>query len=395
MRLIAPHKVGLMCGVQGRDMKVFHSCALRARIPLLIGLAAFTSTAAAGTYVLNDLGAQTASSSFASGINSLGQVVGGISNSGGPTQLFVYTQGRTVIQTVPGLDAAFSVEPSGINDVGQVTGFGCCLQDSPSSFVYNFNTHTVAAIPVGPQSSAGPINDRGEVTGEESEGLQGPFAYLYDSRTGTVSGLGSLAPGLFDATSSGNGINPAGAVTGGAQIESGAQHAFLYIGGEMRDLGTLGGQNSAGNAINRADQITGWSDTASGDMHAFKYASGTMKDLGTLGGAFSQGNSINAAGDIVGESSEAGDATDHAFIYRHHRMNDLNRLIDSHSPLAKFVTLSEGVGINDRGEIAANGTDSRTGESHAYLLTRKNQGHAGHEDEQDQQDQQDQQVDEQ
>ncbi len=359
-------------------MNVLHSCALRARIPLLIGLAVSASAATTTNYVLTDLGAQAATTSFATGIDSLGEVVGGLSTGGGPTQVFVYTQGRTVIQTVPGLDAAFSVEPSGINDVGQLTGFGCCLQDSPSSFVYDFRTHTVTAIPVGPQSSAGQINDRGQVTGEESEGLQGPFAYLYNSRTGTVSGLGTLAPGLFDATSSGNGINLAGSVTGSAEIASGAQHAFLYISGEMRDLGTLGGDNSAGNAINRAEQITGSSDTASGTTHAFKYANGTMQDLGTLGGTFSEGNGINAAGDIVGDSSLAAGATNHAFLYRNRKMTDLNTLLDSRSPLAQFVTLTEGVGINDRGEIAANGTDSRTGESHAYLLTPKNLAHGKH-----------------
>lgn len=359
-------------------MNELHSGAPRARIPLMIGLVACASAAQAASYELQDLGPQAATSSFATGINALGEVVGGFAASGGPTQLFVYTQGRTVTQTVPGLDAAFSVEPSGINDVGQVTGFGCCLQDSPSSFVYDFKTHTVTAIPVGPQSSAAQINARGQVTGEESEGLQGPFAYLFNSRTGSVSALGSLAPGLFDATSSGNGINLAGAVTGSAEIASGAQHTFLSINGEMRDLGTLGGEDSVGNAINRADEITGSSDTASGATHAFRYANGTMQDLGTLGGTFSEGNGINAAGDIVGDSGLAGSAIEHAFLYRKRKMTDLNTLLDSHSPLAQFVTLTEGVGINDRGEIAANGTDSRTGESHAYLLIPKNQVHGKH-----------------
>ncbi len=203
------------------------------------------------------------------------------------------------------------------------------------------------------------INDRGEVTGEEA--------------AGTVIGLGSLAPDLQDPTSSGNGINAAGSVTGSAEVDSTAQHAFLYVSGEMQDLGTLGGQDSVGNGINRADQITGWSDTATGGMHAFLYANGAMRDLGTLGGDFSEGNSINASGEVVGESSEAGDTVVHAFIYRDHKMSDLNGLIDSH--LAPFVELGAAVGINDRGEIAANGTDSRTGDSHAYLLIPKSQDH--------------------
>ena len=48
---------------------------------------------------------------------------------------------------------------------------------------------------------------------------------------------------------------------------------------------------------------------------------------------------------------------------------DLNALIDPADPLQPFVTLVEGVDINDLGQILANGFDSRTGESHAYLLT--------------------------
>jgi probable HAF family extracellular repeat protein len=364
---------------EGSDMDAFHSCALRASILLLTGFAVFAANAraetheGAETYVLTDLGAASGTDSFATGINAAGEIVGGISIAGGPDELFVYTRGQLVIQTVPGLDPADSVEPSGINDVGQVTGFGCCLEGSPSSFIYDFETHAVTVIPVGFESSVAQINDRGQATGEASQSAtMGPDAYLFNSRSGTFSPLGSLAPDLFNPFSSGNGINREGSVTGAADTESRSQHAFLSEGGQMTDLGTLGGENSVGNGINRADAITGWSDTASGAMHAFVYVDGTMRDLGTLGGDFSEGNSINASREIVGDSSEADNATIHAFIYRNHKMTDLNRLIDPRSPLARFVTLMDAVGINNRGEIAANGSDSRTGETHAYLLIPKN-----------------------
>jgi hypothetical protein len=48
-------------------------------------------------------------------------------------------------------------------------------------------------------------------------------------------------------------------------------------------------------------------------------------------------------------------------------MIDLNTL-DVGSPLAVYVTLTEAVDINDNGWIVANGIDSRTGNTHAYLL---------------------------
>ena len=50
-------------------------------------------------------------------------------------------------------------------------------------------------------------------------------------------------------------------------------------------------------------------------------------------------------------------------------MRDLNALIDPADPLRRFVTLRDGVDINDRGQILANGGDSRTGEGHAYLVS--------------------------
>jgi hypothetical protein len=55
-------------------------------------------------------------------------------------------------------------------------------------------------------------------------------------------------------------------------------------------------------------------------------------------------------------------------------MTDLNTLIDPASPLAPYVTLEEGRDIADTGFIVANGVDSRTGETHAYLLTPPPQG---------------------
>ena len=94
-----------------------------------------------------------------------------------------------------------------------------------------------------------------------------------------------------------------------------------------------------------------------------------MRDLGTLGGASSFGYAINASGQVTGCVLTAGDAAQHAFLWDGTTMQDLNALIDPADPLQPFVTLVEGVDINDRGQILANGFDSRTGERHAYLVS--------------------------
>ena len=85
-----------------------------------------------------------------------------------------------------------------------------------------------------------------------------------------------------------------------------------------------------------------------------------MTDLGTLGGTYSDGKGINALGQVVGTSNISGDADYHAFLYSDGLMYDLNDLL---SP-GIGTTLTDAHGINDSGQIVANGNNG-----HAYLLT--------------------------
>ena len=138
----------------------------------------------------------------------------------------------------------------------------------------------------------------------------------------------------------------------------------------MQDLGTLGGTYSQGVAINASGQVTGGSSTAGG-AHVTP-SCGTARGCRTSarwGAAYSHGAAINASGQVTGVRLHGRRCGQHAFLWDGTRMQDLNALIDPADPLQPFVTLGEGVDINDRGQILANGFDSRTGEDHAYLVS--------------------------
>ena len=101
------------------------------------------------------------------------------------------------------------------------------------------------------------------------------------------------------------GINNSGQVIGNSSPDANYWHAFLYSGGVMQDLGTLGGNESSASGINDYGQVVGGSlITGNSANHAFFYNGGVMTDLGTLpGGLGSFANDINDSGQVVGSST--------------------------------------------------------------------------------------------
>ena len=236
------------------------------------------------------------------------------------------------------------------------------------------------------------VNARGQVSGwseayDADHRYLGTYAFLYSK--GQMQNLGSLGT---DPTgvgySLGYGINASGQVTGLSEIYDAAgmsrgRHAFLYSKGEMQDLGALGtdptGHSySQGYGINARGQVAGSSESFDAHHHdlgphAFLYSGGRMQDLGTLGTdpygyGYSQAAAVNASGQVVGVS-EAFDATGtdlgpRAFLYSRGRMQDLNGLL----PAGSGWVLEAALGISDAGQITGVGTIN--GSQHAFLLTR-------------------------
>ncbi len=201
------------------------------------------------------------------------------------------------------------------------------------------------ALVFGPEnSSPAAIDNAGRIVGQV-----GGRAFLWDG--GAIADLGTLGGG----SSAAFGISDNGFVTGGADRLDGSSHTFFYD-GAIRDIGQLG-VASSGASVNRAGQVAGtWVDEA-GENHAFLYSAGVMRDIGNLGADSARATGINEAGDVVGSSFLEGFTAFQAFLYRGNTITALGTLGGPSSWAAD---------VNNNGQIAGTSyIDEET--PHAFL----------------------------
>ncbi len=194
--------------------------------------------------------------------------------------------------------------------------------------------------------------------------------------TYSVTDLGTLAGNTIA-----RGVNTSGKVVGQSQkrLDNGTLQlrAFLWEGGPMEDLGTLGGPSSSGRGLNDSGQIVGFSRTsATGtQQQAFVDSMGTdgkmhMVALGTLPGfPSSEAWAINESGQIVGRSSASAGSTPinsgRAFLYR---KNDSGvATMENLGVLFPGDTYSEAWALNDSGQVVGeSGIDEDHGQAFLY-----------------------------
>ncbi len=303
------------------------------------------------------------SGSFATGISSNGQVVGYAVKAGG-NEAFSFSSGlMTGLGYLGGYEASYA---TGLNGSGQIVGYGFNDPNHFEAFLYNGGTMTGLGFLGGTYSIAKGINNGGFVVGYGQNGAGNGEAFLYSSGTGMV-GLGTLDGHDW---SNGDAINNSGTVAGSAQAYPGNVEAIQYSSGVMTGLGYADGYDcSAANAINAAGDIVGLvgSCPAAINGEAFLYSGGVLTGLGYFPGySYSDAYGINSTNQIVGAAWNSS-GTGVGLLFSGGDIYDLNSLLVP-GQLANGVILTQALGINDSGQIIADGSDG-----YAYLLTPESQ----------------------
>lgn len=328
----------------------------------LLGVCAFGY--AQTRYLAIDLGTLGGNNATGEALNDHGEVVGAAYTAAGQSHAFLYSGG--VMHDLGALPGDTTSNATGINNLGQVVGISSHQNADGTyaqrAFLYaNGVMQDLGTLSGFSDSGCGSINDAGTVVGWSipSTGPQyRAFAYNGGSLQDISGGLPSLAIA----------ISSSGQAVGSARFgDFGDWHAALFNGGTIQDLGVLPGYSfSQAKAVNGVGQVVGICQ-GSVNTDGFLYSAGAMIDLGGLGGFGAWPSGINDAGSIVGSSVielPTHRRVYHGFLYAGGRMIDLNSLIFPRR-VGPFFTL--GYGINGNGLICGSTTIDGN-HTHATLL---------------------------
>jgi probable HAF family extracellular repeat protein len=300
------------------------------------------------SYKLTDVGTLGGSYAAVNALNNKGHLTGSADTPDGRFPGFFWENGRIRPVGIDGINAfgindrdevVGSVELSGQQNFhavvwredGHLTDLGTLFGDVGSSLALSINNKSQI---VGYSIPATPINPNGQ-----------EHATLWDGSR--ITDLGTLPGGHFSTARS---INDRGQIVGTSETADGQEHTVLWQRGEITDIGTLGGKKSYPFGINNRGQVIGESQTVDGKDHAFVWVEGRMFDLNLLlglGDTLLGSLVLNDREQLVGITF-GDDNLRHPFLLDHWRMIDINSLL----PPGTGLMLDNVAGINDRGQIA-------------------------------------------
>jgi len=312
--------------------------------------------------------------SNAQGVNITGEVAGQAMNSAGVMRAVYWNKVGAITEIpTPVIPGTFSVAYD-INNLGWVVGRMATSAANPRAFKWRFGA-ALTDLGGGPTSIAMGINEANHVAGQWiAAGTPTRwYAVVWPGGTpGSPFWLGGFG-GYVDFAS--DVAHNAPVATGTAADAAGHRHAFLYLDGSgpIRDLGTLGGDNSFGRSVTvgtwpdpteETIYVVGESETMPGsfDTDAFLYHRGVMTNIGGLPGCTrNYAYAINGNKDVVGYSWCGGYSR--AWLYRAGVMYDLYSLLPAGTGWTELQFAHD---INESGFIVGSGF--YLGQSRAFLM---------------------------
>lgn len=331
---------------------------VRLKLPaLLLAMVSYTAAQAAPLYKVNVLsGPAGADQLYVRDLNNAGQVVGWAKDY----SYLWSAQGTTQFQK------DFSAQA--INNHGMVAGIMFNVPDNMGNYgnhaytyfnqAYQRATGNTQGV-INKGSSGSDINDSGTVVGGNYDG----YAYVparFEQRQ-----IKEFRLGYGDASA----INASGTIVGTYEF---TRHepmeflyrAFIYENGALHDIPAGEHDSVFALGLNDANKVVGYIATENQQIaQSYIYANGQLDKLDVLGASYSQASDINNHDQVVGTYGE-GFADQKPFLYDGGTPYDLNGLLRPGTGL----TVTRVAGINDFGQIAGQGCDSK-GNCYAVLLS--------------------------
>jgi probable HAF family extracellular repeat protein len=282
-------------------------------------------------YQALDLGTLGGPSSYATGMNDHGVVVGDADTADGQRHGFLWRAG-----TMTDLG---DFSPTDVNNADEVVG----TRDG-GAYLWARGRFTALG---GNMTFPTAINDRRVVVGM------------------TVVGSGRAVPGVWARGAVRTlpllevaDINDRGQIAGEQVFGSGGPHASIWYRNRVADLGADESDLSRAVGINERGWVVGLTSSANGTERGALWRAGRRTDLGDLGGGYTHAVAVNDEGVVLVTSLPAGASAAHTALWQRGELTDVTA--------AGVSATDYPIDLNDRGEIAATRSGA-TGTDHAIL----------------------------
>jgi len=303
--------------------------------------------------------------------------------SGGGSQVSINRWGD-VVGTNNTTNTAFLYSRGVLSTLWSGPGFGTAINDNLLTTLYQTShafTYVPGAAQPTPLGTLGgfmsypyAINNSGTVVGQSvssTDGQYHPFVFS----NGQMSDLGTLGGGSPQCSATA--INSSGGIVGACVNAAGYWRAFRVAAGLAGDLDPRSTTyDSAAYAINDSGDAAGYSDKGLCSLQTgvcrgtttypviFSNA-GTITKIGGGGGTYGVAEGMNNLGDVVGLAKTSA-GLQHAFLFSHATMNDLNSATVVNG---SGWTFTDAKAINDSGQIVGHGINPSTQQFEIVILT--------------------------